>query len=104
MKVKMENPEMLTVMYRNRPFSLHYGQSLSGKSFWYISDALPLEVVSEVVPFDKKALEHPELVEVKMIINGDMTAEFVTFRRARVTRQWKSGQTIEIAERDITII
>jgi hypothetical protein len=33
-----------------------------------------------------------------------MTVEYITFRRTRTTRQWKQGQTIEIAERDIIIL
>lgn len=103
-KVKHENPEVLNLSYKGRNYSLKYGQSLSGKTFWYTSEALPTEVVREIIPFDTKAIEHPELVEVKLHVTGEMMVEFITFRRTRTTRQWKQGQTIEIAERDITIL
>lgn len=103
-KVKWENPEVLNISYKGHEYSLKYGQSLSGKTFWYTSEALPTDIVREIIPFDTKAIEHPELVEVKFHITGEMKAEFITFRRARVTRQWKQGQTIEVAERDITIL
>jgi hypothetical protein len=79
-------------------------QSLIGKSFWYTSEQLPTDIVREIMPTDTKAIEHPELVAYHMRVNDDMTVEYITFRRTRTTRQWKQGQTIEIAERDIIIL
>lgn len=103
-RVKAENPETLRVEYKGRQYDLHCCQSLSGKTFWYISEQLPTDIVREIMPTDTKAIEHPELVAYYMRVNCDMTVEFFTFRRTRITRQWKPGRTIEVAERDITIL
>lgn len=103
-RVHRENPEEINLLYKGNLYTLHIGYSVSGKTFWYTSEQLPTERVREIVPFDRKAIEHPELVSINMRLNMDMTIEFTTSRRTRVTRQWKPGQTIEIAERDITIL
>lgn len=103
-RVKWENPETLNIRYKGHDYTLNMRQSLSGKSFWYTSEQLPTDIVREIMPTDTKAIEHPELVAYHMRVNGDMTVEYITFRRTRTTRQWKQGQTIEIAERDITIL
>lgn len=103
-RVKWENPETLNIRYKDHDYTLNMGQSMSGKSFWYTTEQLSTDIVREIMPTDTKAIEHPELVAYYMRVNGDMTVEYITFRRTRTTRQWKQGQTIEIAERDITIL
>ena len=107
-KVKSENPEVLTIRVTNEKYSheyqLRYGQSMSGKSFWYTSEPLTTEQVRDIVPFDTKAIEHPELVTVSFRINGDMTCEYTTSRRVNERRQWKPGQTIEVAEKNVEIL
>lgn len=103
-RVNHENPEVLNLMYKGNQYSLHISYSCSGKTFWYYTDQLPVERVREIVPFDTKAINNPELVSIRMRLNMDMTIEFVTSRRRSERAQWKPGQTIEIAERDITIL
>ena len=102
-KVKHENPEVLKVRYNGREYSLKYSQSLSGKSFWYTSDALPIEIIREVVPFDPK-LREPENISMCMSIDSNMFVEWHLFHRKSANAQWKFLHPIEIAERDITIL
>lgn len=102
-KVKWENPETLRVEYKGRQYDLHYSQSLSGKSFWYTSDALPIEIIREVVPFDPK-LREPENICLHLSIDGNMFVEWHLFHRKSANAQWKFCKPIEVAERDITIL
>lgn len=102
-RVKHENPEVLNVRYNGREYSLKYSQSLSGKSFWYTSDALPLEIIREVVPFDPK-LREPENICLHLSIDSNMFVEWHLFHRKSANAQWKFCKPIEIAERDITIL
>lgn len=102
-KVKWENPETLRVAYKGREYALHYSQSQSGKSFWYTSEELPLEIIREVVPFDGK-LREPENICMYMSIDGNMYAEWIVYHRTTPRAQWKCKFQIEIPERDITIL
>lgn len=103
-QVKSENPEGMTVQVGSHIYHLHYIESQSGKSFCYTTDDLPIDDVRQIVPFDGKAIANPELVRVCFRINQDMTCEYVTSRRVKTTRQWKSGQTIEVAEKNVLIL
>ncbi len=103
-KVREENPDEMTVRVKNHEYSMTLHTSKSGKTFWYTSEPLTTEQVRDILPCDTKAIDHPELVCVKFFINGDMTCEYHTSRRVKDTRQWKPGQTIEVAEKDVTIL
>ena len=103
-KVRRENPEGMTVEYKGRRIELKCGKSKSGKSVWYVSDQLSSDIVREICPRDWKGIDHPELVCYQMMINPDMTVEVITNRRCGENCQWKTGQWIEIAESDITIM
>lgn len=103
-KVREENPDGMTVRVKNHEYHMTLHTSISGITFWYISEQLTTEQVRDILPYDTKAIEHPELVSVTFVINGDMTCEYQTARRVKTTRQWKAGQTIEVAEKDVTIL
>lgn len=103
-KVREENPDGMTVRVKNQEYRMTLHTSMSGKTFWYTSEQLTTEQVRDILPGDTKAIEHPELVSVTFVINGDMTCEYQTSRRVKTTRQWKQGQTIEVAEKDVTIL
>lgn len=103
-KVREENPDGMTVRVKNQEYQMTLHTSISGKTFWYTSEQLTTEQVRDILPYDTKAIEHPELVSVTFVINGDMTCEYQTSRRVKTTRQWKAGQTIEVAEKDVTIL
>ena len=102
--VKAENPNTMRVVVNGIEMELTYAESTTGKSFWYESKALPVDIVKLIVPGDAKAINHPELVSYHFRINGDMTCEYVCSRRCSEQARWKPGQLIEVAEANVTII
>lgn len=101
-KVLNENPEVLTILYKGRKYELKYKKDAS--SFYYGTEPLSPEEVREFTPYDKRAIEHPELVHLRLEIDEIMRAYVWTSRRKSTGSVWKPGKTHEIAERDITII
>lgn len=109
-KVLAENPECIYLHVCDEEkqishyYSLHLNKSQSGKSWSYSSEPLSADEVRDILPFDTKAIEHPELVKVHFFLNQDMTCEYCTFRRTRETQTFKQGQTIEVPEANVTIL
>ena len=102
-KVNEENPLTMKVKVRNHVYDTVCSYSSTGKNYIYSAPLSPAQV-KDILPNDIKALDHPELVEVLFIIQGDMTCEYQTFRRRTVRCNWKHGQTIIVHEKDVTIL
>ena len=103
-KVIAENPYGMTVKVHDMVLYLHSITNRSGKVLAYESMQLTSEQVAMVLPFDTKAIEHPELVKVCFRISEEMKCEWSTSRRVRITQEWKAGQTIPVCESDVTIM
>ena len=103
-KVKAENGNTLRILENGIEYTLNYSESTSGKTWWYESDKLPVEIVKTIIPFDSKAINDPANVDVTFRVNMDMTCEFHTHRRRHEGAQWRAGQTIEVEEANVTIL
>ena len=103
-KVMAENPNGMTVKVHDMVLHLHPVTSHSGNIVAYNSEQLTSEQVAKVLPFDIKAIEHPELVKVCFRLSEEMKCEWTTSRRTRETQEWKAGQTIPVSESDVTIL
>lgn len=103
-KVKAENGNTLRLLLDGVEYILNYGESTSGKSWWYESDKLPVDIVKTIIPCDSKAINDPANVDVTLQLNMDMTCEFRTQRRRHEGAQWRMGQTIEVEEASVTIL
>lgn len=102
--VKAENGSTLNIFHNGIEYTLNYHQSISGKTWWYESDKLPVEIVKTILPSDSKAINDSANVDVTLRVNMDMTCEFRTQRRRHEGAQWRAGQTIEVEEANVTIL
>jgi hypothetical protein len=102
-KIKEENKEQMTITYLGHSITLTYKESVSGKSFLYESEALPVDVVKSICANDTKAVNEPSNVEYRIKINDDLLCFVETRRRRHEGATWKQGQTIWMNESDIII-
>ena len=103
-KVMAENEDILKVEVLDLKLDLSPIRNYNGKAIAFKSRQLSSKEVAKVLPHDYKAIEHPELVEVRFFIYQDMRCEWATFRRTRVNRQWKEGQSIPVDAGEVTIL
>jgi hypothetical protein len=94
----------MEVKVNGKTIHLTCNYSKSRKSFDYSSAQLPTEQIREIIPGDKKALEHPELVWVYFHVNGDMTCEYVILRRRTERCVWRYCSTIPVDEEKVEIL
>lgn len=102
--VKAENPERMTIRVKGVEITLDYKESTTQKSFWYVSDILPTEIVKMFCPGDMKALKHPELVHYRFCIHENMMCDVFSWRRRNINAWWKPGQTVAVDEKEVVII
>lgn len=105
-KVEQENPNGMTIEVGGRILELSVVHSQSGKTTNYVSEDLSREVLEELLPNDGKLAREngTELVSGRLRINGDMTCEYLIFRRRSPMAQWKYTRSIALPERQITIL
>ena len=103
-KVKSENPERIRILFHGEEIDLFYHESNSGKTFWYCSKQLHSELVSKLVPYDKRAIEHPTLTRYEIQIDFNMNCDLLHYSRRSEQAQWKYRQPIEIPEKEIEIL
>lgn len=105
-KVERENPDGMTIEVGGRRFNLSVVRSQSGNLTDYISEELPREVLEELLPNDGKLAREngTDLVSGHLRINGDMTCEYLIYRRRSPMAQWKYSRSIILNERQVTIL
>lgn len=105
-KVEQENSNGITIEVGGRRFNLSAVRSQSGNLTAYISEELPREVLEELLPNDGKLAREngTDLVSGHILINDDMTCEYLIYRRRSPMAQWKFSRSIILNERQVTIL
>lgn len=104
MKVFAENPQELLVKFKGEIVSLKRKWSASGKTSWYSSVQLSVDIVKALCPGDKLAISRPDRVEYILQIDEYMNCRVMTNRRRDNSKIWKSGQIIKGLNSEITIL
>ena len=102
--VHAENPEILNVKVGGIELTLRCNHSKTGKTFWYASGHLPVEIVAQFFPGDRRAIEHPELAAYEFTVSMDMKCQFDRYGRRTVNAMWKWSSSIEVQELTVTIL
>lgn len=102
--VKAENGSTLNIFHNGIEYTLNYHQSISGKTWWYESDKLPVEIVKTILPCDSKAINDSANVDVTISVDMYMKCNIRTRRRRHEGAQWKQLQPIEVEEASVTIL